>query len=748
MIPISLDSIFSLFLLLTSILSIILGIFVLVRNRKSMINILWSGVSFCTGLWSFSLFNIVISNSNSSTVTWNKLLYIGAVFVPVLFYQFVSSLLNIKSKLNNYFIYLCYFFSVIFLIFNFLDLFFNKAPDKYGLDYWYTTGVTGYYYLFIAFFVLLVLLSFFNIAIRYQKLGGLKKNQVKYVFLTGLIGFGGGATNFFPQIFQIYPFGNFFIAFYVAVISYAIVKHRLMDIRLIVARSVAYILLITVIAAFYAGGVLGLQILFFPSELEQFSLTQGILRTALAVIMVFTFQPLRKWITEKTDHLFYKNPYNSEELLGELSHKISSTIIMSELLHKALSILVNHMKISRALFVIFKKEDRIYTNLSLGYKENIKIYGEEVARLGKAGMAIYDELGEGSQLRKLLLKYQAAVSIPLKTEKGMAGVLFLGEKSSGDMFSNQDLKIFEIIAPEIAVAVENAKAYEEIQKFTVVLKEEVSNATEELKDANKNLRELDKAKDEFISMASHQLRTPLTVIKGYLSMVLGGDVGEIKPMQKEFLTEAFNGSNKMVALINNLLNVSRMETGRFFLEPAKFDLAVVIKEEMKQLAKVAKDKKTKLVFEEQRVPKIYADEMKIRQVVMNFIDNAVHYTNQGTVKVRIYRNEKNVCFEVKDDGIGIPEDQQGKLFSKFFRADNARQFRPDGTGLGLYLAAKVIEEHKGKLIFASEENIGSTFGFSLPLEAKIKPSKRNELSRQLLSKEPKVQEIVGRISKR
>jgi signal transduction histidine kinase len=491
-----------------------------------------------------------------------------------------------------------------------------------------------------------------------------------------------------------------------------------MDIRLVVARSVAYLSLIILIAMIYASGVLAVERIFFPEALSGFNLAQGALRTVLAVILVFTFQPLRKWITRRTDHLFFKEQYNTEELLNELSHRISSTIVMAELLHKTLDILIEKMKVSRGLYVIFEKE-RVYTSLSMKYRERVDIEGGDLYRMARRGLVVYDELGESSELKGILRKYKATVSIPLKTEKEVAGVLLLGEKSSGDMFSGQDLKIFEIIEPEIAIAVENAKSYEEIQKFNISLKEGIKKATIQLSEANTHLLELDKAKDEFISMASHQLRTPLTAIKGYLSMLLEGDAGEVKKTQADFLNEAYEGSNKMVALINDLLNVSRMETGRFFLEPKKIDLVDVAKGELKQLETVAGEKSLKISLHAERVPQVFVDEVKIRQVIMNFVDNAIHYSSKGEIVVRIYRSKDDVLFEVHDTGIGIPKDQQKNLFTKFFRADNAREVRPDGTGLGLYLARKVIEEHKGKIIFSSEEGVGSVFGFSFD-QAKIK----------------------------
>ena len=285
--------------------------------------------------------------------------------------------------------------------------------------------------------------------------------------------------------------------------------------------------------------------------------------------------------------------------------------------------------------------------------------------------------------------------------------------------------MLEIMAPETAVAIENAKSYEEISRFNVTLRQEVNAATKRLREKNDQLRELDMAKDEFISMASHQLRTPLTAIKGFLSMLLDGDAGEIKIGQYDFIHEAYSGANRMVGLINDLLNVSRMETGRFFIEPEMINVEEAVKEEVHQLSTQASEKGIDLsITKKGKIPLVWADETKLRQVIMNFIDNALHYTQKGKVTVYMGVEKNHFVFKVIDSGIGIPEYQQKELFQKFFRADNARHFRPDGTGLGLYLAKKVVEDHNGEVLFDSIEGKGSTFGFRFPLQKKelVKPS--------------------------
>jgi signal transduction histidine kinase len=479
-------------------------------------------------------------------------------------------------------------------------------------------------------------------------------------------------------------------------------------------------LLISILAGGYATVIFFSQQYLFPDT--SYSTAQVLLQIILAVVMALSFQPLRRWITRVTDRFFFKNAYDPEQLLDTLAHTIGATIVLIELCYKSLDLILSQIKITRGLLVILTDAGNVYTSQAKGYQVYPKIDTHDISRLTHDGIIVYDELEETSRYKHLLAKYNASVAIPLKTEGTTEGLLILGEKESGDMYSQNDLKVFEIIAPELAVAITNAKSYEKIEKFNVTLREEVKKATSELEKKNEQLRELDMAKDEFISMASHQLRTPLTAIKGYLSMLLEGDAGEIKVSQYDFVNEAFNGANRMVGLINDLLNVSRMETGRFFLEPVEVDMIKLVEEEIKQLQNNAKEKKLYLKFDlkKKKIPHIWVDETKMRQVVMNFIDNALYYTTDGGVTVSLDVDSKDIIFKVDDTGIGVPKAQQGNLFTKFYRADNARHVRPDGTGLGIYLAKRVMDDHGGQIIFHSVEGKGSTFGFKMPLKSKLK----------------------------
>lgn len=260
-----------------------------------------------------------------------------------------------------------------------------------------------------------------------------------------------------------------------------------------------------------------------------------------------------------------------------------------------------------------------------------------------------------------------------------------------------------------------------------VLQDQVAQATAKLQAANDKLTRLDATKDEFVSMASHQLRTPLTSIKGYISMVLEGDAGEINDDQRRLLAEAFTSSERMVHLIGDFLNVSRLQNGKFVIDRTKVDLSDLVVQEIANVKEIAAAKGIKIAYHHpSHFPALYVDEDKLRQVIMNFLDNAVYYSGDSkVVSVRLYTHEGYAVFEVVDQGIGVPKAAQKQLFTKFFRAENAQKQRPDGTGVGLYLAKMVVSGHSGRMVFQSTEGKGSTFGFRLPIKKLSTPPPQN-----------------------
>ncbi len=242
-------------------------------------------------------------------------------------------------------------------------------------------------------------------------------------------------------------------------------------------------------------------------------------------------------------------------------------------------------------------------------------------------------------------------------------------------------------------------------------------------------RDVDKAKTEFVSLASHQLRTPLSSINWYAEMLLAGDAGKITVEQKKYLEEIYHGNQRMVDLVNALLNVSRMEMGTFIVEPEPTDVVLLARSVVSEQKPVVETKKLKLSEKYAKdLPLINADPKLLRIVFQNLLSNSVKYTpDKGKIGFDILVAKKgdevggkkvkedSIAIVVSDSGYGIPAAQQEKIFTKLFRADNVREKDTDGTGLGLYIVKAIVDHSGGFIWFESVENKGTTFFVTLPM---------------------------------
>jgi len=228
---------------------------------------------------------------------------------------------------------------------------------------------------------------------------------------------------------------------------------------------------------------------------------------------------------------------------------------------------------------------------------------------------------------------------------------------------------------------------------------------------------IERIKTEFVSLSAHQLRTPLSAIKWTLRMLLDGDLGKITEEQKDFIEKTYKSNERMITLINDLLDVTRIEEGKYLYKPTPADLEAVCQFAINSFQEEIKRKKIRFEFKKpkKKLPQVVLDVEKMRLVVQNILDNAIRYTQAGgRVTISLKAVKKEIELSVKDTGVGIPEDQQERVFTKFFRGANVMRMETEGTGLGLFITKNIIEAHGGKIWFESEENKGTTFHITLP----------------------------------
>lgn len=256
-------------------------------------------------------------------------------------------------------------------------------------------------------------------------------------------------------------------------------------------------------------------------------------------------------------------------------------------------------------------------------------------------------------------------------------------------------------------------------KGEIESREKIEKLAKDLEAANNKLQELDQLKSEFLSLATHQIRAPLTAIKGYSSMLLEGDFGVLPKKATESVETIMKSCQNLINIVGDFLNISRIEQGRMTYEKSVFDVGELVKEVANEIKPniLNANLKLELLVPENLNARVNADRSKIKQVIGNVIDNSIKYTLEGSIKVAVAKDSQIVKIAIKDTGVGIDPSEMGKLFNKFSRTKDAGKTNVIGTGLGLYIAKKMVEAHRGDIKVSSDGvGKGTTFIIELPLQ--------------------------------
>lgn len=709
------------FLLLTIVCNVALALFVHFRSSRNWSNVIFASAIYSIIGWSVAMAFYRITGTTSS-VFWAQILYFTASFTAPTFLLFSLFFPREKPPLISIFYIVIQTLIIASLslipgaIINDVKVIINQEKIiNFGWAYpFYIFHIAGF---FTAFYVV-----FFYKFLKYRVKNSTIKLQIQYVLLsTGVISSLAMVTNLFLPTIGIFRFnwlGQILTTFWVGGITYAIIRHRLMDIRLVVARAVAYSILITLIGIFYVGATFVLSTMFLGVTA---GINQLFIYAGLTIIVALSFERLRRVIERATDKVFFKGRYDSNELLARLGTIMSTNIELRPLTTQIIQTLIGQMKISRGAFVILGEGlTSIYDIVNVGFPQRLTLFYDQVSPFFPfPQIFVFDELEE-NHLKSLMREMDVSVVKTLRVEGSVVGLLMLGEKASGEIYSEQDLKVLEILSPEVAVAIQNSQSYDKIKKFNVILSQEVKKATFDLEEANKRLHEVDKLKDEFVSVASHELRTPMSAIRSYAWMTLHrSDVPLSKTVEK-YVARILISTERLINLVNDMLNVSRIESGRVEVNPEPTDLLLLVKDIVDELYySKSEEKRIEFIVLEKPVPKVLADPEKLRQVFLNIVGNSLKFTPAGgKIIFDFFTDGRVVEVSVSDTGVGIPKEDLSKLFHKFSRLDNSytAAATSGGTGLGLYISKSLIELMHGRIWITSEGvNRGTTVTMALPV---------------------------------
>jgi signal transduction histidine kinase len=417
--------------------------------------------------------------------------------------------------------------------------------------------------------------------------------------------------------------------------------------------------------------------------------------------------------------------------LQRLSRSLSTTLEENQIFKRITSAHLEELGFEKACVFLWNEgELRFSIHLSLGYLENegyiIKSFvdseQEKYLDLIKKEMTISStSLQQNTQIDKQnlshLFRVNAFIISPILPKEGRKGFLFVGTENMDVAITAGDEELITILTNQIGQAIENSRLFEKTWRAQQELEKKVEERTRELTSVLEEVKKISKRKTDFISSVSHELRTPLTSIKGYAAILLEERLGHLPTPVKERLAKINLHSDELVQMVNGLLDIARIESGRVIMKMEAQDLRNLVTKTSDLIMIQCKNKNVELLTEiKGTLPSVVVDRTQIERVFINLLGNAVKFTpEKGKITIYAQAKDNNVQVDISDTGIGIPPEFISSLFEEFYRVDNDVNQQVKGTGLGLSLVKHIVEAHKGKIWVESKLGKGSTFSFTLPI---------------------------------
>ncbi len=720
-------------LIFIGILNIILALFTWLKAPRKPSNTAFTLAAVSVVLWTLGMFLYRLAPPETSLAAC-RILYLAPTLIPLNFFLFTYLFpKRERTPPARLFLFCLPWLLLLALVIHpaaiIKDVQVVPGEEKHII-------FGSLYFLYVLYFNIYFLLAFGNLFRTSQTSTGHIRSQAR-IILVGSVSSTSLAfvTNLFMPWFGNYTLnwlGQGLTVFWVAAVSYAIIKHRFMDIRFAVNKVVGLTLLAGFVYAVFYGLII-IYIEVFGGVFNARAYTTGV---AVAYIFTIVYGPVRRFLGERA---FLPPLYDSEELASSLTEVMSHELDLKKLLDEVLKKLTWEMGIESAAVVVLDASPEVNKRAvkmvrTVGKVDQECLVAPSVLKLTSSSLdgetaLVREEMERETTdgvnsvpTKKEVLKYlkncQLALLLPLSSSGKILGLLLLGSKKSEEPYTSQDVDFLVGLARSISVAVERATLHQEMRDFNITLQKEIRRATAKLRKAYEELKELDRMKDEFISISSHELRTPMTSVQGYLWM-LAKKGGELNEKQKRYLEKAQKGSARMISLINDMLDVSRIEQERVDLDLQPVDLPRLIGEVVEELRIRAERKGLRLEYLSggEKLPPVKADAGKVQRVLRNLIDNAIKFTDKGSVTVDAYQQGKFVKVNVEDTGRGIAQEDLPRLFKKFGRleSDFVTAAEAGGTGLGLYIGRALVEKMGGKIGVESDVGKGSTFSFTLPI---------------------------------
>ncbi|MFA6217126.1 MAG: ATP-binding protein [Candidatus Omnitrophota bacterium] len=728
---------FAISTLLTSLTTLFLALFVFIKNPKAKLNRIFALYSFSISIWSFFVSIHGFTRNQETSIFAAHALHIGAAFIPVTFVHFVLVFLNdMITPLKKWLLRLMYFIACVSVAAGFTSLFVKNVTPRHNVLYLMTPGGI-WYHLFVFYFAACVAYGLLRLFLEYIHSKGLRHNQMKYLFWSSLFGFIGGVNNFLIiydlDIFPLNPYGTYAVPVYVCVATYAIIKYRLMDIKVAITRTGIFVLVYTFVLGIpFAVALLAKYWLIGIFNLNWWAIPL-ILMAVLATVGPFIYIYLER----KAEGRILKEQKRYQNTLKQASIGITRIRNLAKLFDLITHIITKTVRISFAAIYLFNTEEQEFTlqvcrdkKRALAKKISSKnplltwinktrqplVYEEVKRKMQDFNEPVYKALEENMNL------LSAAVIIPSFLENKLLGFIVLGDKLSGQIYTLEDLNVFQILASQAALAIENAQFYEDAKNMQEQIAQAEKMATigtmaDGLSHQINNRfyalsliagDTIDTIKITDASNCSPEIKVMLGQINHALeriqfNVIQGGEV------VKGILKYTRKGNEGFEALTMDQIIDGTLAMVQYKVKLADFDL---IREYPLDLAKI----KGNLV--------------QLEEVFFNFIDNAYDAIVErrttlqeegyrGKITIRAQEQDAIMRIEIQDNGMGVKEENFKKLFTPFFTTKVSSR---RGTGLGLYVINKIITDtHTGKIFIESQHTIGTKFIVELPLFKAIQP---------------------------
>jgi len=703
-----------------SIFTFLLGIFVYLRNSKAFLNKIWCLQCFGVSVWYFGRCMTAISVNKADAFFWNRILYLGAIFIPFLTLHFILVLIE-KCKEKKTLLFASYGLGLFELVgFDFSKLFvrdivfypafgFYEVPGKFYLFHFLMLGFPTY-----AVWLLIKEHQITSLVLR--------RNQIRYVILASIIGFVSAATSFFPLInLNIPPIGAPFSAIYVFIISYAIVKYRLMDITVVVKKSVIYSLLILLFLT-------PCLLILFLSEraiFGSFDYTFLPIYLFLFLVAAFVFPRIRVILERKVREILFRDEVACEDVFYKLSKTIANVLDLGDLLNQLIDIIVKAINVEKISILVLDNEDtkfKLGASYGLNYQSDNLLFPKEDFFFRwmqeKNNLVIREEIEEKvysdpgmSSVNSRMKEIGSEVCLPLIHENRLIGLINLGHKKRGRLYSYKDFELLRALANQASVAIANARLYEMLKRSKI------------------HMRRADRLASLGILTAglAHEIRNPLVSIRTFLQLL--PERFDDTEFKTNFLNLTIDEVERICRLLNELLDFARPSEPNF----QEADVNDIM-EKVILLADNEVRAKGLVIHKryDNNLPKVMVDKEQIKQVFLNIFLNAIQASyemDEVFVETRLLeKNERFVQVVIRDKGEGISEKNIEDIFTPFFTTKH------EGSGLGLSISHQIVQEHRGTINVESKLGEGSTFTINLPINPAV-----YEIRKHLL---PEIEKIV------